>query len=88
MEKQSKRVVVDYLFLSSYAMRNTIALVAVIGTFIATACLLGLIAWSLNDLSYKETMQHAGLQFFMLIFGWIPSVIVARDLYEKRTNEL
>lgn len=69
-------------------MRNTIALVSVIGTFIVTACFLGLIAWLLNDLSYKDTMNHPALHFVMIVFGWIPCVFVGMDLQDKRTNEL
>lgn len=69
-------------------MRNTTKMIAVIGTFIATACLLGFIAWLLNDLSYKETMQHPGLHFIMIVIGWFPSVMVALDLEERITNKL
>jgi membrane-bound acyltransferase YfiQ involved in biofilm formation len=64
-------------------MRNTIIMVAVIGTFIATACFLGFIGWCLSDLSYKQCMNHGGLHFLMLLFGWIPCFFVGKDIDDK-----
>ena len=74
------------LFLSPCTMRNTIIMVVVIGTFIATACLLGVVGYLLSDATYKECMSSGGMAMFMLIFGWIPSVIVGIDLSEKFEN--
>lgn len=71
------------LFLFYYTMRNTIIMVAVIGTFIATACFIGFIGYMLSDASYKECMNSPGLACFMLVFGWVPSMIVGMDLHTK-----
>lgn len=65
-------------------MRNTIIMVAVIGTFIATACFIGFVAYLLSDASYKECMTDGALGVFMFLFGWVPSVVVAIDLNEKK----
>lgn len=71
------------LFLFSLTMKNTIIMVAVIGTFIATACFIGLLSYLLSDSTYRECLTSAGLTFFMLVFGWIPSMIVGMDLDKK-----
>jgi hypothetical protein len=68
-------------------MRNTIIMVAVIGTFIATACLLGFIGWCLSDMSYKQCMSDTGLHVLMVVFGWIPSVFVGSDLSDMLFGE-
>jgi hypothetical protein len=63
-------------------MKNTIIMVVMIGTFIATACFLGLIAYLLSDadVTYKEVMSHPALVMAMVVVGWIPSIIVTQDL--------
>ena len=62
-------------------------MVAVIGTFIATACFAGFIGWCLSDMSYKQYMSDTGLHVLMVVFGWIPSVFVGSDLSDMLFGE-
>ena len=55
-------------------------MLAVLATLLIVWCTIGLIGWMLSDLSYKECMTHGGTLMLMLIFGWIPSIIVGADL--------
>ena len=71
------------LFLFSFTMKNTIIMLAVIGTFIATAMFSALVVWCVNDLSYQGTIAHPLFIMLMLIFGWFPCVIVGGDLSDK-----
>ena len=41
---------------------------------------MSLIGWMLSELSLRECYTHGGTLMLMLIFGWIPSVIIADDL--------
>ena len=61
-------------------MKSTKIMLAVIATFLITWCVLGLIGWFVSDLSYKECMTHGAVLMVMLIFGWIPAVIIGYDL--------
>jgi hypothetical protein len=67
-------------------MKSTKIMLAVIATILLTWCVMGLIGWMLSDLSYKECMTNGGTLFFMLLFGWIPCIIIGADL-DKRLNE-
>ena len=64
-------------------MKSTKIMVAVIATVLITWTVIGLIGYLLSDCSYKECMTHDGTLMLMLIFGWIPSVIVGCDLHDK-----
>lgn len=64
-------------------MKTSRIMLAVIATLTLTAMTFGLIGYLLSDLSYKACMQHGAVWMTMLIFGWIPSVVVAMDLDEK-----
>ena len=55
-------------------------MLAVIATFFITWCVMGLIGYLLSDASYKECMTHGATLMFLLIFGWIPSVIIGHDM--------
>jgi hypothetical protein len=57
-------------------------MLAAIATFLTTWIVLGLIGWCVSDLSFKDCMTNGGTLMFLLIIGWIPSVIVAYDYYE------
>jgi uncharacterized membrane protein (DUF485 family) len=72
------------LFLFSFTMKNTIIMLAVIGTFIATACFIGFVGYLLSDASYKECITDGALGVFMFLFGWVPSAVVAIDLNNKK----
>lgn len=61
-------------------MKSTIIMVAVIATLLITWCVMGLIGYLLSDLSYKECMTHGATLMLMLVFGWVPSIIVGADL--------
>ena len=61
-------------------MKSTIIMVAVIATLLITWCVMGLIGYLLSDLSYKECMTHGGTLISMMMFGWVPSIIVGADL--------
>lgn len=55
-------------------------MLAVIATFLSTWIVMGTIGWLLSDLAFKECMSHGGTLMLMLIFGWIPAVLVGADL--------
>jgi hypothetical protein len=64
-------------------MKSTKIMLAMIATLLITWCVIGSIGWMLSDLSYKDCMTNSGTFFFMLIFGWIPCIIIGSDLDEK-----
>ena len=61
-------------------MKQTKIMLAVLATILLTWCVMGLIGYLLSNCSYKECMTHGGTLMCMMIFGWIPSIIVACDL--------
>lgn len=61
-------------------------MLAVIAMFLTTWCVMGLIGYLLSDASYKECMTHGGTLMFLLIFGWIPSVIIGHDMDNQLNN--
>jgi hypothetical protein len=67
-------------------MKSTKIMLAFIATLLLTWCVMGLIGWMLSDLSYKQCMTNGGTLMLMLIFGWMPSVILACDL-DKQFKE-
>lgn len=64
-------------------MKRTTIMLAVIATFLITWCLSATIGTLLSDTPFKECMTHGGTIMFMMMFGWIPSVIVGVDLDER-----
>jgi hypothetical protein len=67
-------------------MKSTKIMLAVLATVLITWCVMGLIGWMLSDLSYKECMTHGGTLMCMMLFGWIPSIIIACDI-DKQIKE-
>lgn len=67
-------------------MKSTKIMLATIATFLSTWCVMGLIGYLLSDLSYKECMTNGATLMFLLIFGWIPSVIIGYDMDKKFNN--
>jgi len=67
-------------------MKSTKLMLAVLATFLITWNVIGMIGYLLSDISYRECMTHGGVLMLMLIFGWIPSVIVGADLEKKLEN--
>jgi hypothetical protein len=61
-------------------MKSTKIMLAVIATLIATWTTFSLIGYILSDLSLRDCFTHGGTLMLMLIFGWIPAVILAADL--------
>jgi hypothetical protein len=64
-------------------MKTTKIMLAVIATFLITWCVIGLIGYLISDASYRECMTNGGTLMFMLIFGWIPAVILGADLNDE-----
>ena len=67
-------------------MKSTKIMLAVIATILLTWCVMGLIVYLLSDLSYRDCMTHGGTLMFLLLFGWVPALIVGADLDEKINN--
>ena len=63
-------------------MKNTIKLLAFVATLLMTWMGLALIGWTLSDLTFKACASHGGTLTIMMIFGWIPAVVVGADLSE------
>ena len=61
-------------------MKSTKIMLAVIATLIATWTTFSLIGYFLSDLSLRDCFTHGGTLMLMLVFGWIPAVILASDL--------
>ena len=61
-------------------MKSTKIMLAVIACFLTTWTSMSLIGWMLSDASLRECYTHGGTLMLMLIFGWIPAVIIACDL--------
>jgi hypothetical protein len=64
-------------------MKSTKIMLAIIAILIITWCVIGLIGWILSDISYRECMTHGGTLMCMMIFGWIPAVILGADLNDE-----
>lgn len=64
-------------------MKSTKIMLAIIATLLITWTFMSLIGWILSDLTLKECYTHVGTMLCMMIFGWLPSVIVGCDLEDK-----
>jgi hypothetical protein len=64
-------------------MKSTKIMLAVIATLIATWTTFSLIGYILSDLSFRDCYTHGGTLLCMMVFGWIPAVIVGIDLDEQ-----
>ena len=63
-------------------MKSTKIMLAVLATLLITWCVIGLIGWMLSDLSFRDCMTNGATVFCMILFGWIPAIIVGADLDE------
>ena len=61
-------------------MKSTKIMLAIIATLLTTWTSMSLIGWMLSELSLRECYTHGVTLMLMLIFGWIPAVIIACDL--------
>ena len=64
-------------------MKQTKIMLAVIASFITTWSSISLIGYALSDMPLRECFINNGTIMFMLLFGWIPAVIIACDLDTK-----
>jgi len=68
-------------------MNKTKIMVAVIGMFIVTWIFFGLGCMALSGYdTLRDAMMNGLVLFFMVVLGWIPSLIVGIDLNEKLNN--
>lgn len=64
-------------------MKTSKIMLAFLGTVILTWLIISTLVYlCTGDISYREACTHNGVLFVMLIFGWVPSVIVSSDLDE------
>jgi hypothetical protein len=61
-------------------MKSTKIMLAIIACLLTTWTSMSLIGWMLSELSLRECYTHGGTLMLMMIFGWIPAVIIACDL--------
>ena len=61
-------------------MKSTKIMLAIIATLITTWTSMSLIGWMLSELSLRECYTDDGILICMILFGWIPAVIIACDL--------
>lgn len=65
-------------------MKGTLMMLTFLGTLAATWLILSLFVYLLSDnASFREVSGSGGIAMFMLIFGWIPSIIVCVDVEDK-----
>lgn len=64
-------------------MRTTKIMLAFIATAILTWLSIGILIYlCTGNISFREACTSNGVLFVMLIFGWVPSVVVSIDLDE------
>jgi hypothetical protein len=63
-------------------MKSTKIMLAIIATFLNTWCVLGLIGYLLSDLSFRDCLICGPTLVLMLVLGWIPALLVGRDVVE------
>lgn len=61
-------------------MKSTKIMLAVIACLLTTWTSMSLIGWALSDMSLRECYTHGATLIVMMIFGWIPAVIIGIDL--------
>jgi hypothetical protein len=64
-------------------MKSTKIMLAIIATLLSTWTLMSLIGYVLSDMSLRDCYTNVGTILCMMIFGWVPSVIVGCDIEEK-----
>lgn len=69
-------------------MKSTKIMLACIACFLTTWLSIATIAYLLSSVTdFKTCVTNNGTTMFMLIFGWIPAIIVGYDLDKKYKNE-
>ena len=65
-------------------MKNSKIMLSCVATFIATWMFISIVAYLFTDVAtFREVAANPVVLMIMLIFGWIPSVIVGGDLDKK-----
>lgn len=65
-------------------MKGTKVMLASLGTLLATWMVLALICYLLSEtISYREACLEPGVFLIMIVFGWIPAVIVGKDIDDE-----
>jgi hypothetical protein len=67
-------------------MKSTKIMLAIIASLLTTWTSMSLIGYALSELSLHECYTHGGTLMLMLLFGWIPAVIIACDLDKHLNN--
>ena len=68
-------------------MKSTKIMLAILATILITWCVIGLIGYLLSDETFKQSMANSRTFFFMVLLGWIPSIIIGCDLDSKLKND-
>ena len=61
-------------------MKTTKIMLAIIASLLTTWTSMSLIGYAVSELSLRECYTNDATLMLMLIFGWIPAVIIACDL--------
>jgi hypothetical protein len=65
-------------------MKRTIIMLSAVSTFFLVWMLTSSFFWIFTtDILFKDIVMNPAMIGFMLIFGWIPAVIVGVDLDDK-----
>jgi len=67
-------------------MKSTKIMLAVIASLLTTWTSMSLIGYAVSELSLRECYTNGGTLMLMLLFGWIPAVIIACDLDKHLNN--
>lgn len=69
-------------------MKSTLIMLACIATLIITWMTVSFVFYMISDtgITFREVAGHGAMGMFLLMFGWIPSIIVAYDLEKKLSN--
>ncbi len=62
-------------------------MLAVIATLLITWTVVSFIGYALSDLSLRDCYTNGGTLMFMMIFGWVPSLMVGSDVDEYLSNK-
>lgn len=63
-------------------------MLAFVASVLITWIVIGLIGYLLSDLSFRDCLTHGGTLMLMLIFGWIPGIIVGCDVNDRLNSYL
>ena len=62
-------------------------MLAILATFLITWTVISLIGYALSDLSLRDCYTNGGTLMFMMIFDWVPSLMVKCDVDEYLSNK-